>query len=105
MAFETVGVVKTIPVPAADVWARARDFCDSWHPAIDSIREERDGYGAIVRVFGVKGETGEYRVRLTCLSDSGMVMRYESPSGIAGARMYCASIAVFPAALGSCSFA
>jgi pimeloyl-ACP methyl ester carboxylesterase len=100
MARESVNVMGVVPARAEDVWARVRDFAGHWHPLVDRIYAEAGGG---VRCFGVKGETGRYRERLTYFSDSDMAQRYEMLEGIAGAQSYRAVFEISEADETSCS--
>ncbi|PSJ55558.1 alpha/beta fold hydrolase [Kumtagia ephedrae] len=94
MARETVEVVGVSAASPEAVWAVVSDFCGSWHPAIATIRAERDGGGALVRAFTVHGEDTLYRERLTWFSDSDRTLAYTHVEGIAGAEAYDGRIAV-----------
>jgi pimeloyl-ACP methyl ester carboxylesterase len=94
MPRDTVEVVGVLAASPEAVWAVVSDFCGSWHPAIATIRAERDGGGALVRAFTVHGEDTLYRERLTWFSDSDRTLAYTHLEGIAGAEAYDARIAV-----------
>jgi pimeloyl-ACP methyl ester carboxylesterase len=93
MAARDIKVERRIAVGADDVWAVAGDFCGAWHPFVDWIESEQ---GGMVRRFGVKGETGHYRERLTYFSDCDTELRYEMLEGISGAQSYAACLKVRP---------
>ena len=76
------------------VWRIARDFAGPWHPAIATIRAERDAQGALVRAFTVEGEDTLYRERLTFFSDSDRTLAYTHLEGISGAEAYDARFSV-----------
>lgn len=86
---------------ADQVWAVARDFCAPWHPAVAEMRAEQDGHGGLIRRFGVKGEGGIYRERLTYFSDSDRVMAYTHIEGIEGVQSYDAWLTATPASDGT----
>lgn len=94
MARDRVQVLGHVPRPPEDVWAVARQFDAAWHPWIAAIRSEPGAGGALVRVFGVKGEDTEYREQLTYLSDSDRVLGYTHLSGIAECERYDARLTV-----------
>jgi hypothetical protein len=68
MPRETVQVTARCVASPEAVWAVVRNFCDGWHPAIATIRAERDARGALIRAFTVTGEDTLYREQLTWLS-------------------------------------
>ena len=94
MARETVGVVSALAASLEAVWSVASDFCGAWHPAIATIRAERDQRGALVRAFTVHGEDTVYREQLTWFSDSDRSLAYTHLEGIAGAEAYDGRISV-----------
>ena len=100
MARERVQVLGHVPRGAAEVWAVLRDFCGAWHPSVASIRAERDGRGALIRAFTVRGEEGIYREQLTWFSDSGRSLAYRHVEGIAGVERYDARVTVTAAERG-----
>ena len=85
MAEEQVHVTGHAAAEPAAVWSVAGDFCAAWHPAIATIRAERDGRGALIRAFTAKGEDTLYREQLVYRSDSDRVLSYTHLEGIAGA--------------------
>lgn len=91
--------------PAAPdaVWAVARDFCGLWHPAMATIRAERDPRGTLIRAFTVKGEDTVYREQLTWFSDSDRTLGYTHLQGIEGAESYDARMTVTAAEGGGSS--
>lgn len=97
MREERVEVSELVRADAASVWAVAGDFCGTWHPAIATIREERDGRGALIRAFTAHGEGTLYRERLTYRSDSDRTLAYIHLQGIEGAQSYSARLTVSPA--------
>lgn len=96
MARETVEVVSALAASPEAVWSVASDFCGAWHPAIATIRAERDERGALVRAFTVHGEDTVYREQLTWFSDSDRALAYTHLEGIAGAEAYDGRIAISP---------
>lgn len=100
MGRERVHVIGHAVAGPDAVWAVARDFCASWHPAIDRITAERDGQGALIRAFTVKGEDTLYRERLSYFSDSDRVLAYSHLEGIAGVDRYDARLTVGPSEKG-----
>lgn len=88
---DIVGVTSASPEAA---WSIVSDFCGPWHPAIASIRAERDQHGALIRAFTAQGDDTLYRERLTWFSDSDRTLAYTHLEGIAGARSYHARIEV-----------
>lgn len=100
MPREQIQVHGTAPAAPAAVWAVVRDFCGAWHPAIATIRAERDARGALIRAFTVTGEPTLYREQLTYFSDSDRTIGYTHLEGIAGAEAYDARLTVSPAAGG-----
>lgn len=94
MAGGTVEATGNLSASPEAAWSVLSDFCGAWHPAIASIRAERDERGAVVRAFRVYGEETLYRERLTWLSDSDRTLGYTHLQGIEGARAYDARIAV-----------
>lgn len=96
MARDQVQVIKHVAASPEAVWAIARDFCGAWHPAIATIRAERDGRGALIRAFRVAGEDTLYREELTWFSDSDQTIGYRHLEGIAGAEAYDAHMGVEP---------
>lgn len=94
MARETVEVTGTLSASPAAVWSVVSDFAGKWHPAIATIRAERDAQGSLIRAFTVHGEDTVYRERLTWLSDSDRTLGYTHLEGIRGADSYDARIAI-----------
>jgi hypothetical protein len=94
MPRETVEVTGTLSASPEAVWSVIANFCGQWHPAIASMREERDQRGSIIRAFTVHGEDTLYRERLTWFSGSDRTLGYSHIEGIAGADSYDARIAV-----------
>ncbi|WP_234186806.1 alpha/beta fold hydrolase [Shinella sp. NM-101] len=94
MAEEQVHVTGHAAAEPAAVWSVAGDFCAAWHPAIATIRAERDGRGALIRAFTAKGEDTLYREQLVYRSDSDRVLSYTHLEGIAGAERYDARLQV-----------
>lgn len=94
MARGTVEATGSLSASPEAVWSVLSDFCGAWHPAIASIRAERNERGAVVRAFTVHGEDTLYRERLTWLSDSDRTLGYTHLEGIEGARAYDARIEV-----------
>ena len=90
MAREKVHVIGHALGDPAQVWAVARDFCGTWHPAIATIRAEPGG----VRAFTVAGEDTLYRERLTYFSDTDRTLAYTHLEGIKGAERYDARLTV-----------
>lgn len=97
MARDTVQVTGRVGAGPGQVWAVLRDFCGLWHPWMATIRAERDGRGALVRAFTVKGEDTLYREQLSYFSDSDRVLGYTHLEGIAGCEAYDARVTVTPA--------
>ena len=97
MPRDTVQVHGTVAASPEAVWAVVRNFCDGWHPAIATIRAERDARGALIRAFTVTGEETLYREQLTWLSDSDRTLGYTHLQGIARAESYNARMSVTPA--------
>ena len=85
MAQDKVHCVGRIAAKPVQVWARLRDFCAPWHPAIATMKAEAGGQ---IRAFSVQGEDTVYRERLTWFSDTGMSMAYTHVQGIEGAHRY-----------------
>lgn len=94
MPRDQIQVVGRSPASAEAVWAVAGDFCGQWHPAIATIRAERDARGSLIRAFTVHGEDTLYREQLTWYSDSDRTLGYTHLEGIAGAAGYDARIGV-----------
>lgn len=94
MARETVEIVSALAASPEAVWSVVADFCGAWHPAIATIRAERDERGALVRAFTVHGEDTVYREQLTWFSDSDRSLAYTHLEGIAGAEAYDGRITV-----------
>lgn len=94
MARDRVEVLGTSTASAEAVWAIARDFCGAWHPAIATIRAERDAAGRLVRAFTVHGEDTLYRERRTFFSDSERTLAYTHLQGIAGVDAYDGRVTV-----------
>ncbi len=94
MARGTVEATGSLSASPEAVWSVLSDFCGAWHPAIATMRAERDDRGAVVRAFTVHGEDTLYRERLTWLSDSDRTLGYTHLEGIEGARAYDARIEV-----------
>lgn len=103
MPRDQVQVVGHCPAPAEAVWAVAGDFCGEWHPAIATIRAERDARGALIRAFTVHGEGTLYREQLTWFSDSDWTIGYTHLEGIAGVEVYDARLAIASADQGGSS--
>lgn len=89
-----VEVLGQSAAPPEAVWRIARDFAGPWHPAIATIRAERDARGALIRAFTVEGEDTVYRERLTFFSDSDRTLAYTHLEGISGAEAYDARFSV-----------
>ncbi|ANT50179.1 alpha/beta fold hydrolase [Mesorhizobium amorphae] len=94
MARQTVEVTGVSAASPEAVWSVVSDFCGRWHPAIATIRAERDARGALVRAFTAHGEDTVYREQLTWLSDSDRTLAYTHLEGIAGAQAYDGRIAI-----------
>lgn len=94
MAFGKVDIVGVTSASPEAAWSVVSDFCGPWHPAIASIRAERDQRGALIRAFTTQGDDTLYRERLTWFSDSDRTLAYTHLEGIAGARSYHARIEV-----------
>ena len=94
MPRDQVHVFGHSPASPEAVWAIAGDFCGQWHPAIATIRAERDARGALVRAFTVQGEDTLYRERLTWLSHSDRSVGYTHLQGIAGVERYDARMSI-----------
>lgn len=95
--------VRSIGISAADpdaVWAIARDFCDPWHPVIQTMKQERAPDGGMIRAFTVSGEDTVYRERLTYFSDSDRSLAYTHIEGISGVQRYDARLTVTAAEKG-----
>jgi len=97
MARGTVEATGNLTASPEATWSVLSDFCGAWHPAIASIRAEKDERGAAVRAFTVHGEDTLYRERLTWLSDSDRTLGYTHLEGIEGAEAYDARIEVISA--------
>jgi pimeloyl-ACP methyl ester carboxylesterase len=89
-----VHCVGHTPATPDAVWAIAGDFCGRWHPAITTMRAERDAQGRLIRAFRVQGEDTLYREQLTYFSDYNRTMAYAHLAGIAGADAYAAQLMV-----------
>ncbi|MEZ5798496.1 MAG: SRPBCC family protein, partial [Paracoccaceae bacterium] len=100
MAREQVQVIGFSSAAPAAVWAVARDFCGTWHPAIATMQAERDDRGHLIRAFTLKGEGKTYRERLSYFSDTDMTLAYTHLEGIAGAEQYDARLSVAAAERG-----
>lgn len=100
MPRERVAVLGRSAASPDAVWAIARDFCGSWHPAIATMRPERDDRGALIRAFAVHGEATLCRERLTWFSDSDRTLGYTHLQGIAGAEAYDAWLSIEAAEAG-----
>lgn len=94
MARDRVEVLGVSTASPEAVWAIARDFCGAWHPAIATIRAERDAAGHLVRAFTVHGEGTLYRERRTFFSDSERTLAYTHLQGIAGVDAYDGRVTV-----------
>ncbi len=94
MPSDCVEVIGYSTAAPEAVWAIARDFCGSWHPAIATIREERDARGGLIRAFTTHGEDTLYREQLTWFSDSDRTLGYTHLQGIANAEAYDARFSV-----------
>ncbi len=94
MARDTVQVTGRVAADPAAVWAVLRDFAGLWHPWMETIREERDPRGALIRAFTVKGEDTLYREQLTWFSDSDRVLGYTHLEGITGCEAYDARVTI-----------
>ena len=94
MPRDQVEVLGHCQASADAVWAIAGDFCGRWHPAIATIRAERDALGSLIRAFTVHGEDTLYRERLTWLSDSDHALAYTHLQGIASVEAYDAAFTV-----------
>lgn len=94
MTRDRVEVLGTSAASPEAVWAIARDFCGAWHPAIATIRAERDEAGRLVRAFTVHGEDTLYRERRSFFSDSEKTVAYTHLQGIAGVDAYDARLTV-----------
>ncbi|MGI9355247.1 MAG: alpha/beta fold hydrolase [Rhizobiaceae bacterium] len=105
MAIETVRCLGHFEHPADAVWNYINDFCDPWHPLIDSMEKQISDSGLIVRRFTIKGEPTVYREALTYLSGSDRVMRYIALDGIEGAESYSATLTVQPGKKAGCEIA
>lgn len=97
MGRDTVQVTGRVAADPSQVWAVLRDFCGLWHPWMETIREERDAQGALIRAFTVKGEAKLYREQLTYFSESDRVLGYTHLQGIEGCEAYDARVTVSPA--------
>ena len=94
MPRERVEVFGSSAASPEAVWAIARDFCGAWHPAIATVRAERDDRGALIRAFTVQGEGTLYREQLTWFSDSDRTLGYTHLQGIAGVETYDAWVSI-----------
>jgi pimeloyl-ACP methyl ester carboxylesterase len=90
----SVEVTRKINAPVDAIWSVLSNFCGTWHPAIDWIRQDRDSAGRTIRCFKVKGDDAIYRERLVSVSQSLRQMMYEHIEGIAGVQHYSAVIHV-----------
>lgn len=97
MPRQSVQVEGHVAATPAAVWAIARNFCGTWHPAIATIAAERGADGSLVRRFTVHGEATIYRERLFYFSDSDRTLGYSHLEGIRGAEQYAGWFAVSPA--------
>ncbi|OED35215.1 hypothetical protein AB833_30935 [Chromatiales bacterium (ex Bugula neritina AB1)] len=88
------------PQPPARVWAVVQNFCEAWHPAIDSMVAEIDNNNHLIRAFTVHGEQTIYRERLTWYSDSERTMFYTHVEGIRGVDCYKGQLRVSEASDG-----
>lgn len=96
MAQASTHVSGLIDADPDRVFAIAGDFLASFHPLIATMREDRDGRGAVIRAFTVKGEDTLYREQLVYRSISDRVIAYTHLEGIAGASRYDARLTVTP---------
>ncbi|MGN6537962.1 MAG: alpha/beta fold hydrolase [Mesorhizobium sp.] len=94
MPRDRVQVIGQSPASPEAAWAVAGDFCGRWHPAIATMREERDDRGSLIRAFTVQGEDTLYRERLTWRSDSDRTLGYTHLQGIAGVDRYDALMSI-----------
>lgn len=94
MPRDRVQVIGQSPASPEAAWAVAGDFCGRWHPAIATMRAERDAGGSLVRAFTVHGEDTLYRERLTWRSDSDRTLGYTHLQGIAGVERYDARMRI-----------
>ncbi|MFT5115916.1 MAG: pimeloyl-ACP methyl ester carboxylesterase [Parasphingorhabdus sp.] len=78
------------------IWSITRDFCNPWHPAIETMQAEYNSQNNIIRAFTVKGEDTLYREQLTYFSDTDRSLSYRHLEGIAGVESYIASLSVTP---------
>ncbi|MET2828415.1 alpha/beta fold hydrolase [Mesorhizobium shangrilense] len=103
MPRDQVKVIGHSPASPEAVWAVAGDFCGQWHPAIATIRAERDGRGSLIRAFTVHGEDTLYREQRTWFSDSDRTIGYTHLQGIADVDAYDAHLAIAEAEQGGSS--
>lgn len=103
MPRDQVKVIGHSPASPEAVWAVAGDFCGHWHPAIATIRAERDGRGSLIRAFTVHGEDTLYREQRTWFSDSDRTIGYTHLQGIADVDAYDAHLAIAAAEQGGSS--
>jgi len=102
------GMVKTnvtsttrTTATAGDVWSWAQQFTSPWHPAVDWMQGEVGQGGAMLRRFGVAGETVEYLEQRSYLSHSDRVFSYSALSGIEEATSYTGRFEVIDSGDGS----
>ena len=94
MQERAIEVVEYCDFSASQLWCIAGDFCGLWHPAIATLREEKDSRGSSIRVFTIKGEKTLYKERLTYFSDSDRVLRYTHLQGIDSVQKYEAKFSI-----------